>query len=282
MTKTRRFAAATLFGILAVTIAACGGGGDAAGTGSATDATPAASCTVAKPQCTVSSSPATSADNPVPAGTNVVLTAKCDTSVTQADWFTNAKTFASGMNVTVNPSATTSYGFTYKNCAGGDATGLWVYVGSGSSSGGSAGTSTGTGGSATVDSGASGSGGLKSGVSAMNCVRMGHNASGSTTITNTCGGTISYTFCNLYAAPAGDTGTLFVCKGQRATYSPSGYVYEQGSDGLGAGNTQVILGTRVNNQVTWVIACATGLPHITNFDTSTIGPNSKATGICVL
>ncbi|MGM3277115.1 hypothetical protein [Ralstonia sp. 24A2] len=195
--------------------------------------------------------------------------------MTQADWFTNAQTFAKGLNVTVNPSTTTGYGFAYSNCAGGDHAGLNVYVGAGSNGG-----TPGNGGGSNGGGGGGGSISTNSGTSAVNCLRMGSNAQGSITVTNTCNARIGYSYCNLYATAPSSTGSLFVCQGHAASYSPTGYVYEQGSDSLGAGQTDILLGTAVQGQKAWVMACASGNPHIVDFNTPTINANSTATGIC--
>lgn len=271
MKRTNRLATLLLCASAVLMTAACGGGDDgsrgsnASGSGGSLTGD-GASCSVVKPQCTVSASPASTANSPLPAGTNVVLSASCSTGVTQADWFTNAQTFAKGLNVTVNPSTTTGYGFAYSNCAGGDHAGLYVYVGAGSNGGSSGGSS--------------GSISTNSGTSAVNCLRMGTNAQGSITVTNTCNARIGYSFCNLYATAPSSTGSLFVCQGHSASYSPTGYVYEQGADSLSPGQTDILLGTAVQNQKAWVMACASGAPHIVNFNTPTINANSTATGIC--
>lgn len=281
MNNGNRLAALFLCASAALIMAACGGSGDGTGGTGASGSTDASntgggSCTAVKPQCTVSASPASTASNPLPAGTNVVLSASCNAGVTQADWFTNAQTFASGLNVTVNPSTTTGYGFAYSNCAGGDHTGLYVYVGSGSGSGGG---TPGAGGGTTGGS-AAGSVSSSAGTSAVNCLRMGSNAQGSITVTNTCNAQIKVAYCNLYASAPSSTGSLFVCKGQTASYSPTGYVYEQGAGSINPGQTDVLLGTAVPNQKAWVMACASGLPHIVDFNTPTINANSVATGMC--
>lgn len=279
MKRTNRLATLLLCASAALMAAACGGGdggsvgGNASGSGGSLTGD-GASCSAVKPQCTVSASPASTANSPLPAGTNVMLSASCSTGVTQADWFTNAQTFAKGLNVTVNPSTTTGYGFAYSNCAGGDHTGLYVYVGSGTNGGtpGNGGGSNGGGNSGSIST--------NSGTSAVNCLRMGTTAQGSITITNTCNARISTAYCNLYATAPSSTGTLFVCSGHAASYSPSGYVYEQGAGSIGPGQTEILLGTAVQNQKSWVMACASGNPHIVDFNTSTISANSTATGIC--
>ena len=282
MKRTNRLATLLLCASAALMTVACGGGDDGSGGGNASGSggSPTgdgASCSAVKPQCTVSASPASTANSPLPAGTNVVLSASCSTGVTQADWFTNAQTFAKGLNVTVNPSTTTGYGFAYSNCAGGDHAGLYVYVGSGSN-GGTPGNGGGNNGGGS--SGSSGSISTNSGTSAVNCLRMGTNAQGSITVTNTCNARIFTSYCTLYATPPSSTRALFVCRGQAASFSPTGYVYEQGSGSIAPGQTDILVGTAVQNQKAWVMACASGNPHIVDFNTPTINANSTATGIC--
>ncbi|NMV36495.1 hypothetical protein HGR00_01060 [Ralstonia insidiosa] len=283
MKRTNRLVTLLLCAGVALMTAACGGGDDGSGGGNASGSggSPTgggASCSAVKPQCTVSASPASTANSPLPAGTNVVLSASCSTGVTQADWFTNAQTFAKGLNVTVNPSTTTGYGFAYSNCAGGDHAGLYVYVGSGSN-GGTPGNGGGNNGGGS--SGSGGSVSTNSGTSAVNCLRTGTNAQGSITVTNTCNAKIQTAYCTLYAAAQSSAaGALFVCKGQPASFSPTGYVYEQAAGSMNPGQTDVLLGTAVQNQKAWVMACVTGIPHIVDFNTPTINANSTATGIC--
>ena len=129
--------------------------------------------------------------------------------------------------------------------------------------------------------GTGGTGGANiAGQSADQCVRLSPYQYGGLGITNTCNVTIKYSYCNL--RPDSSNSTLFQCKAQRASFSPTGYTYSQGMDGLSPGSTHQIIGTSgVDNQKTWVKACVSpDAPYISDFNTSTITGNSSAYGFC--
>lgn len=271
MKKHQHFTNTIVCTSLIFTLVACGGSDG--NTSKSTAGT--SSCTAVKPQCTVSASPSSSASSPLTPGAKVTLTANCSTGVTQSDWFTNATTFASGISVTVNPNQTTGYGLSYSNCTGGGSDGLYVYVGAGGGTNGNPAASTGT-----VSTSSSGS--SSTGQSALQCIKTGTSSRGGVTITNVCNASVAYAFCNLRpGAPNSAAGSLFVCKGSPASISPTGFIYQQGSDTLAPGATQSILGTDdVSNQVSWIVACSSGKGNISGFDTATISTNSKASGFC--
>ncbi|HEX7907802.1 MAG TPA: hypothetical protein VF534_06895 [Paraburkholderia sp.] len=252
-------------------LAACGGGSG----GDPGAATSTQACNVKAPTCTVSASPPGTQDSPVAPGTQITLTASCNASLTQANWFTNGKTFATGNSTTVSPNVSTSYGFAYGNCAGSDHTGLNVYV---AASGG------GTSASTSSDTTGSGSGSVsvtqtaKSGQAANQCISTQSDPTGGLDYVNLCNVAVEVGFCTLYNDPK--TGKT-QCTAQTSAISANGYNYSTQGGGLSPGGTIWIPGTEsLTNQYSWVMACSSGLPIITGFNTSTLSSSSIGQGYC--